>query len=349
MFPEHFVQKHLFAFTDPGDLVYDPFSGRGTTVFESLLQDRLAAGSDVNKVAVCLSNAKADPPGLNSTLARISELEPELYCQHDDSLFEDPFFKLCFNRNTLKCLLYLRSALDWRDRQEDRFIAAIVLGSLQGDPSRTRYCFSNRMPRTISTKPQYSVQWWRQRNLRPPERDVFDILRYMVQYRFYSKPASRRGVVAECDARDSASVFPGLANKVKLILTSPPYFDTTHYQEDQWLRLWFLGGQPRPARCGGDDRHRSQEKYWKFLTESWQGVRGLLATNAAIVVRIGSKNVNKEELLKRLFSSLEEGLDTKVTLMGKGNTSRISRRQTNSFRPGAVGTKFEHDFCFKLA
>ena len=24
----------------------------------------------------------------------------------------------------------------------------------------------------------------------------------------------------------------------------PPYLDVTHFEEDQWLRLWFLGGPP---------------------------------------------------------------------------------------------------------
>jgi len=41
MFPEVFVQKHL-AWSRPNDLIFDPFSGRGTTVFESLLNGRRA-------------------------------------------------------------------------------------------------------------------------------------------------------------------------------------------------------------------------------------------------------------------------------------------------------------------
>src|ERR1043166_3526401 len=73
MFPESFVRKHL-VWTKPNDLVFDPFSGRGTTVFESLLHGRHAFGCDVNPVAVCISNAKADPPSHREALYRLEEV-----------------------------------------------------------------------------------------------------------------------------------------------------------------------------------------------------------------------------------------------------------------------------------
>lgn len=348
MFPEDFVRKHVFAYTDRDDVIFDPFSGRGTTVFESLSQGRIAAGTDINPVAACLSNAKADPPTLVSALERLRHLKKNQMESSNDLVLEVPFFQLCFDPETLSDLIYLRSVLDWRNCAEDRFIAAVILGCLQGDPSRTQYCFSNRMPRTISTKLGYSVRWWRSRGLQPPKRDVFEIVRHMLHYRFASKPPKKRGFVAEIDARKAASVFPKLARKVKLVITSPPYLDTTHYQEDQWLRLWFLGGEPKPVRCGGDDRHTSADKYWQFLTQSWAGVRNLLASNSTIVIRIGAKHVEKHELRKNLVASLNAGLNTKVKMLGNGITSTISRPQTRTFRPGAEGTKLEHDFCFRV-
>lgn len=348
MFPEDFVRKQVFAYTESNDCIFDPFSGRGTTVFESLLHDRTAAGTDISPVAACLSNAKADPPTLISALERLRHLEEQRVENSNDPVLEMPFFKLCFHSETLNDLVYLRSALDWRNCAEDRFIAAVILGCLQDDPSRTEYCFSNRMPRTISTKPGYSVRWWKSRGFQPPKRDAFEIVRHVLHYRFASKPPKKRGFVAEIDVRNAASVFPKLAKKVKLIITSPPYLDTTHYGEDQWLRLWFLGGEPKPVRCGGDDRHTSVDKYWQFLAQSWAGVRNLLASNSTIVIRIGAKRAEKHELSKNLVASLNAGLNTKVKMLGNGITSTISRPQTGTFRPGAEGTKLEHDFCFRV-
>jgi len=38
---------------------------------------------------------------------------------------------------------YLRSVLDWRNRKDDRFIAALCLGALHGESHRSPNCFSN--------------------------------------------------------------------------------------------------------------------------------------------------------------------------------------------------------------
>jgi hypothetical protein len=345
MFPESFVRKQL-VWAKPGDLVFDPFSGRGTTVFESLLNGREAFGCDVNSVAVCISNAKVDPPSRLDALTRLDELEG-INIRHDPSLDKDTFFRTCFHSRTLQQLLHLRRSLNWKRNRVDRFIAALALGSLHGESHRSERYFSNRMPRTISTKPDYSVRWWKQRKLTPPDRDVFQILRDMVDYRFASAPANRRGMVKQVDARRAIHAFPHNEAKVSLVVTSPPYLDTTHFEEDQWLRLWFLGGPARPRRQGGDDRHSSLDKYWDFLTETWIGVGPLLKKNAHIVIRIGGKQLAKDEVENNLLQSLEDGLEQKVALL-EARTTRIKGGQLRVFRPGADGLADEHDFHFVL-
>jgi hypothetical protein len=75
MFPEDFVAKHVLAFTERGDTVFDPFCGRGTTILESLINGREAAGVDINPVVACVSGAKADPHTLSDVIRRLAELE----------------------------------------------------------------------------------------------------------------------------------------------------------------------------------------------------------------------------------------------------------------------------------
>lgn len=343
MFPESFVRKQL-VWVKPGELVFDPFSGRGTTVFESVLNERDAFGCDVNSVAVCVSNAKVDPPSQVEALARLEELEATRI-RNDKSLDTDVFFRACFHPWTLQQLLHLRRSLNWKRRRADRFLAALVLGSLHGESHRSERYFSNRMPRTISTKPDYSVRWWKERKLTPPERDVFRILRDMIDYRFASTPAKRRGLVKQIDARRAIHAFPEYEGKVSLVITSPPYLDTTNFEEDQWLRLWFLGGPTRPKRQRGDDRHSSLEKYWDFLTETWIGVGPLLKKNAHIIIRIGGKQLAKDEVENNLLQSLEDGLNKKIALL-EARTTKIKGGQLRVFRPGADGLADEHDFHF---
>lgn len=350
MFPEDFVTKHLLAYTKRGEWVFDPFSGRGTTVFESLLNGRPAAGTDVNPVAACVAGAKADAPTLRSVLARLADLQTEFISNTAGHLPPSDFFRWCFHQETFSELMFLREQLNWKRSKVDRFIAAVALGCLHGESHKTPNCLSNRMPRTISTKPLYSVNWWRERALHPPERKTFEILRTLSKFRLSADAPLLVGRVSHRDARSASKAFPSLKEQVSLIVTSPPYLDTTDYNEDQWLRLWFLGGANEPhAGANKDDRHTRLDNYWTFLKEAWAGVRPLVKVGSHVVIRIGGTKVPKSALQDGLLASLSGGLSGyRVRASHGGTTTEIVNRQTNSFRPGTTSKRFEHDFVFKV-
>ena len=347
MFPEQFVQKHLI-WSNPGDVVLDPFVGRGTTVFQALLEDREAIGGDVNPVAVCVSRAKASAPPLSRVLRRIDQLE-DAFDPRRSAPYPGlhDFFDACFHLSTWNQLRYLQSHLHWRSSTTDAFVTALLLGALHGESHKTMWCLSNRMPRTISTKPAYSVRWWKAKELVAPKRDVFEILREIAVYRYASQAPARKGIVVQSDARRLAARLPKYAGRVKLMITSPPYLDTTSYREDQWLRLWFLENRLPVAgsRRAPDDRHRRTEAYWKFLTEAWAGVAPFLAAKSHLVIRIGGRRVSYKDARDGLASSLRLGTSRRVRLVDEWS-STIVGGQLHSFRPGAVGTKVEHDFHF---
>nr|WP_287381949.1 DNA methyltransferase [Mesorhizobium sp.] len=348
MFPEEYVARQLLAFTRPGDLVLDPFCGRGTTILESTLHSRRAIGTDVNLVAACVSGAKAEVPALDEVLARIDHLETH-FVAGGLSVPDGEFFEYCFHSETLGELLFLRAELRWREDPIDRFVAAVALGALHGEAHRSPNYFSNRMPRTISTKPEYSVRWWKERNLAPDRRRVFPILRALSRARLSILAPSGLAKVALEDARNCAEVFSEHEGEVRLMVTSPPYLDTTDYSEDQWLRIWFLGGPERPKRkMSLDDRHTNKENYWDFLSEVWAGTERLLGSEATIAIRIGGKKLDVDEISNGLSMSLKKGLSRGFHLLDAPNTSEIKNGQLNSFRPGALGKRHEHDFVFRL-
>lgn len=349
MFPEAFVEKHLAASRFSG-VVFDPFCGRGTTVFEALLNGREAAGCDLHPVAVCITGAKCNPPGRDEVLARLAELEDSFSAPPPPVLADDManFFNACFHADTYEQVRFLRADLNWRDDRTDRFIAALCLGALHGESHRSPNYFSNRMPRTISTKPGYSVRWWEKHGYVAPYRDVFAILRSMVDYRFYTPPPDNRGEIAESDARKANAAFPHLKDRVTDIITSPPYLDTTNYREDQWLRLWFLGENPKSTQARDDGRHYNKALYWTFLNEAWEGVAPLLASQARIVVRIGGRKLSKEEMFEGLLKGLNHATGRDVQPADDGVTTPVKRTQANSFRGAKASIAVEHDFCFIL-
>jgi DNA methylase len=354
MFPESFAAKHIEAFTKKDDYVFDPFCGRGTTILQSLLMHRNGAGIDTNPVAYCVSSAKARVPPLDVVLDRIDALEQAYAAADEPSLEKErrglpEFFRYAYRPTTLACLLFLRASLQWRKRDVDRFVAALVLGSLHGETDKSNSYLSNQMPRTISTKPRYSIQYWKTHRLRPPRRDVFGLLRARTHFRLSTGVPERDGAVSLGDARDSGDVFGWLHGRVKAVVTSPPYLNVTRYEEDQWLRLWFLGHHPQPtySAMSRDDRHGGQEKYWEFLSESWEGIAPLLARGAVLVCRLAGKNISRKELTENLHDSILSSFP-RAYMVARPEISKIRNRQTRFFRPGAVGCFFEIDYAFKL-
>ena len=349
MFPETFVRRNVLAWSKPGDIILDPFCGRGTTVFESLLNGRRALGCDTNPVAACLSRAKAGTPTVEQVSERLRILERKCRTFTDKAPeVADEFFALCFHEETLRQLLFLRKTLRWREDAADCFIAALALGCLHGESHRTALCFSNRMPRTISTKPAYSVRWWKQNGCLPPKRNVFSILRACVDYRYGSPVPPLKGRVVEGDVRRAATLFRPYREKVKLVVTSPPYLDITDYHEDQWLRLWFLGGAPKPiAGQGKDDRHRVVETYWQFLRAAWKGIEPLLQDSAQVVIRIGGTRLSDIELQTGLLQTLNS-TGRKFRLREYRETA-IKNGQRRIFQPVRAKASIEYDFRFELA
>ncbi len=354
MFPPNFVREQVARYTREGDIVLDPFSGRGTTLLEAGLWNRQGLASDVNPVATCVTRAKASVPSLSQVSCRLDELRLEFKNADSKKLDAErhtlpEFFNKAFHYLTLREVLFLRRSLSWYGDHVDQFIAALALGSLHGEMDRSKSYFSNQMPRTISTKPAYSVRYWRGHKLTAARRRVFEIIGQRAQLRLGKSLPPRGGVAVRSDVRFLNSVLSHWERSVNLVVTSPPYLNVTDFEEDQWLRLWFLGGDPMPTRgrISRDNRYSSPKRYWKFLAEAWKGIASLLAPDAVVVCRIGGKGQTLETLAGPLVATIRAAFP-EAQLIKPPAESALPRRQTNNFRPGSRGVEVEADFTFRV-
>ena len=74
MFPARLVHYFLHR-TSPGDVVLDPFSGRGTTTLQAKVEGRRAISNDLSPLGYVLSSAKADPPPWSEISSAVDSLE----------------------------------------------------------------------------------------------------------------------------------------------------------------------------------------------------------------------------------------------------------------------------------
>jgi hypothetical protein len=292
MFPTRFADEVVSRFTNPGDAVLDPFAGRGTAVFSAAHLDRSGYGVEISPVGWIYADVKLRPAAQSQVVRRLRELVTlgQGYGPVAEELPE--FFEWCFAPETRSFLVAAREKLDWRKSRVDRTLMAFLLVYLHG---KRDSALSNQMRQTKAMAPQYAVQWWRERGMKPPVVDVLRFLNQRITWRYAKGVVETRPSAAYLG--DCRSVIPRVRyhlrarhpGGVQFLLTSPPYLKVTNYHYDQWLRLWLLGGPATDSRVPGSHelqgRFEHRGRYAELLREVFLECATLLAPTAVVYVR----------------------------------------------------------------
>ena len=73
-FPAALAHAFIARYSRPGDVVLDPFSGRGTAPLQALAEGRIGVGNDLNPLAQLLTAAKVEPGHPAETRTRLAAL-----------------------------------------------------------------------------------------------------------------------------------------------------------------------------------------------------------------------------------------------------------------------------------
>ena len=103
--PRFFIAR----LTDPGDVVFDPFMGRGTTLLEAALLGRDALGNDVNPLSRMLVEPRLAPPAASDVESRLCSLS--LDAGGDEAAAHPVGFDTFFHARTLTEICRLRAYL----------------------------------------------------------------------------------------------------------------------------------------------------------------------------------------------------------------------------------------------
>ena len=344
MFPLDFPYRVLKNFAKAGDWVADPFCGRGTTLFASRLLGLPCVGIDSHPVAVAISEAKLANTSPNWIMQTAKRILNDITEANDVPMGD--FWDWAFNREVLGILCRLREGLLKNcDSSARKALCGIILGALHGPICKTKKSyFSNQAPRTYAPKPDYAVRFWKSRGLRPPKIDVLEIIAERAERYFGIKQNHSNAIVKDSDSRDPHT-FEGLAaaNKVKWVITSPPYYGMSTYMPDQWLRLWFLGGTPT-VRYTFDTqiKHLSQEVFINELRKVWINLSIICHKSAKLVIRFGAINDRKVNPVEIIKESLRNTRWNCITRKPAGSASK-GRRQSLHFNERAAEALEEYD------
>lgn len=237
--PRFFIQR----LTRPGDIVYDPFMGRGTTLVETGLTGRIPAGCDINPLSKILVMPRMHPPSLQDIILRVNNLNLAPIPVSTD----DP--KLAFyHPKTLGQILALKNHLQSRFLTHqldlvDAWIQMVATNRLTGHSNGFFSVYTLPPNQATSVEAQRKIN--AKRNQIPPERDIKPIL--IKKSKSLLKDVSTSEVPGECPLGEPCLILTGSCentpqikdNSVALVVTSPPFLNVVNYQTDNWLRCWF--------------------------------------------------------------------------------------------------------------
>lgn len=296
--PEFFIAR----LTRPGDVVYDPFMGRGTTPVQAALMQRQAFGSDVNPLSVLLSRPRLRPITLQAVAAALKTVDWSCgEIQREDLL-------AFYHPSTLRKLEALRLWLAQRaplgtedvDPVAD-WIRMVAINRLSG---HSPGFFSGRsMPpnQAVSVKAQLRIN--EKLGVSPPERDVAGVI--LKKSRTLLKDGCAPGQVRSSLHVGAAWDVPGIADaSIDLTVTSPPFLDIVHYSSDNWLRCWFAGIDPASVAI---DMHKTEEAWTLMVNRVLLEQARILRKGGFVAFEVGEVR-NGKVLLEKLVWRAAEGL-----------------------------------------
>lgn len=261
-----------------GEIVWDPFGGSGTTALESILFGRRAISTDVNPLSEIIGRAKTltlnkedesyienlieelailsnNSTSLGEMLER-TEKEFYSYIPEVPNLFE------WFHKQAVSELAYLRWRIEQLNSPKVQVLArvcfskTILKASFQDE--ETRYA---RKPREVNSGEVIYLFVSNLAHALKKAKEIAPLLRFR-EAQFITIDL-RENVVGE-----GSAITP---NSIDLVVTSPPYPNSTDYHLYHRFRLFWLGFDPREfgkREIGSHLRHqRESSAFDSYLDE----------------------------------------------------------------------------------
>jgi hypothetical protein len=294
--PAFFIER----LTDPGDRVFDPFSGRGTTAVQAALMGRAPAANDVNPLSAMLCAPRLDPPSVAAIQTRLAEID--LSKGVADPAEAD--LLAFYHPETLRQISALRAWLMNRgDALDpvDAWIRMVAINRLTGHSPGFFSVYTMPPNQAVSAGSQRKINLARDQI--PPPRDVPAII--LKKTRSLLSDGAPPPHPPAILLTGPAERTPGLADdSIDLIVTSPPFLDVVDYQGDNWLRCWFAGIDPADVRI---DKHRDIASWERFVRRGFVEFARVVRPGGFVAFEVGEVRGGKV-LLERHVAAAIEGL-----------------------------------------
>jgi hypothetical protein len=290
--PRFFIER----LTRPGDIVYDPFIGRGTTAVEAALLGRVPYGCDINPLSEVITRPRLRPPTIEQIEERLQQIDFNAFDEFPDDL------RVFYHPETLREIASLKKyLLDRRHTKTldaiDDWICLVALNRLTGHSPGFFSVYTLPPNQAVSVKSQTKINADRKQT--PPRRSVPHlILKKSANLLSDCTPAIRRTLVGVAPKAlfltQPASTTPEIRdNSVALVVTSPPFLDVVDYAGDNWLRCWFLGIDPKSVKL---TTSKKLDQWQEVMTSVFRELHRVLKPDGHIAFEVGEIRGGKIKL-----------------------------------------------------
>jgi len=291
--PEFFITR----LTRPGDTVYDPFAGRGTTPLQAALMGCRPVGNDINPLSEMLVSPRLEPVSLHAVAKRLEQVPTGEQDDRDDDL------TVFYHPETLRRIRAIRFWLSRRQASGeldsvDRWVRMVALNRLTGHSPGFFSVYTLPPNQAASLTAQRKINAKRQQT--PPPRDVDAIIL-----------KKSRGLLADGSppAHPPAMFMTGPADRtpalsdssVDLVVTSPPFLDIVDYEGDNWLRCWFAGIDPADVKI---DRHHGVAGWEAFVRRVFTELARVTRPGGLIAFEVGEVRGGKILLEQHVINAI---------------------------------------------
>lgn len=339
-FSPQFARAIITAFSDPGDLVFDPFMGGGTSLVEARALGRRAVGTDISSLAAFVSEVKTTilEPNDISIIRQWSENLPGALNIHSPSHRHMDWAEQGYQRN-------LGNPKTWRIRK----LIELALVEVEGLKKVKHQQFA----RCVILK---TAQWaldGRKKLTSAPEfrnrlmKNLDDMVFWANEFREHVLKSEKTfQIVTESSCIHHSTIgienHPSFKDKdaPKLVVTSPPY-PGVHVLYHRWqvdgrretpAPFWIankLDGAGSSFYTMGDRKEKNQDTYFGNIGDSFNSLSSILDKESLVVQMVAFSEVKWQ--LPRYLETMKNSGFREITFsqLATASDGRLWRKVPN--------------------
>jgi len=310
----HWIIK---AASKKGDTILDPFCGVGTVVLEADLMGRIGMGVDLNPYPFTITRAKFNRNPLEEELRWLDSIDIDTSKINLENCSKD--VKKFYHPATLKEIIFIRDLII---KERKYFLLGCLLGIIHGHRiGHLSAVTSLVIPYNPRTDPEYRAVLPRLKE--KVERMYLDGFSIKTKSKAYHADARRLPL-----DNDSAD----------LIISSPPYFNTLDYVNDNRLRLEFLGFDKTKRDALKSKLIQDKPNYLNEMCKAGKEIQRVIKNNGYCIFILGdlhsakvvintAKEVSKvyEELGFKIHGVIDDSMPTNKCVPSTYKRKKLDR------------------------